>query len=271
MTIRHFSSTSPYQITFLKPDQRVELRAQGHTFIAYEQTRPLKQQTPLTPRIIGLLDQLNAAYDQNAEAERQRIIASDQLKQLNKKALTMINKMWKSVTAKYEDDPSQATHWGFKMKPSTRNILRPKKLHERLALLNVYIAQEESRPEEERFRVPELAQVIDLRDKLTANTLAYQTGQKEQENSFEAIKALTFNLCECLEGAGVHILGFDYHFKPTTQLQNWGYDVSLKRKSSGAKETEPGSAAEASASTNGATALNGAVDVEVTNDEPSDQ
>ncbi|MCB9079258.1 MAG: hypothetical protein H6631_16785 [Anaerolineaceae bacterium] len=271
MTIRHASSTSPYQITFLKPDQRVELRTQGHTFVAYEQTRPLKQQTPLTPRIIGLLDQLNAAYDQNAEAERQRIIASDQLKQLNKKALTMVNKIWKSVTAKYEDDPSQATHWGFKMKPSTRNVLRPKKLNDRLMLLNAYIAQEESRPEEERFRVPELAQVIDLRDRLTTNTLAYQTGQKEQENSFEAIKTLTFDLCECLEGAGIHLLGVDYHFKLSTQLQNWGYDISLKRKSAGAKETEPAAAPEDAPSTNGTTALNGAAQVKVAVDEQSNQ
>lgn len=159
--------------------------------------------------------------------------------------------MWKSVTAKYEDDPSDATHWGFKMKAKTRNVLRPQDAPERLALLNAYIAKEESQPEKERFRVPKLAQVIELRDMLTANTLAYQTGLTQKENSFEAIKALTFELCECLQGAGIHLLGVDYYFKPTAQLQNWGYDISVKRKSSGAKDTEEEASSE-TASTNGA-------------------
>ena len=255
MTIRHSDPRSPYQINFLKPDQRPEIFAQTKTFLAYEQTRPPKQQTPLTPRMASLLDRLNAAYSENTEAERQRVIASDKLKQLNKKAVTMINKMWKSVTAKYEDDPSEATHWGFKMKAKTRNVLRPQDAPERLALLNAYIAKEESQPEKERFRVPKLAQVIELRDMLTANTLAYQTGQTQKENSFEAIKALTFELCECLQGAGIHLLGVDYYFKPTTQLQNWGYDVTLKRKSSTAKDTDEEAAPDSpadTASTNGA-------------------
>ena len=269
MPIRYTNAESPYEITFLKPDQRSEVFGQGQTFVAYEQTRPVEQQTPLTPRIISLLDRLNTAYEQNREADRQRVIASEKLKQLNKQAVSTVNKMWKSVTAKYQDNPSEATRWGFKIRPSTRNVLRPKKRPARLALLNAYIAKEESRPEAERFPIPALAEVIELRDSLTANTLAYQSGQNEQENSFEAIRALTAELCECLQGAGIHVLGFDYHFKLSTQLQNWGYDISLKRRSS--KESEPESAeatADDATTTNGLLNGNGTVDVTV--DEQSD-
>ena len=268
MTIRHSEPESSYQINFLNLQQRAELLAQGQTFIVQEQTRPLKQQTVFTPRIIRLVDQLQTAYATQAAAERQRTIAADKLKQLSKKAVMVVSQMWKSVTGKYENDPSEATRWGFKLKPRTRNVLRPKNVPERLALMNAYIAKEESRPEEERFRIPELAEVIELRDLITANMLAYQDGQNQQENSFEAIKKLTKALSNCLQGAAIQILGVDFDFDLSTQMQNWGYDITLKRKSSSSKETGSEAAptndapsAEAPASTNGTDgAANGAGD-----------
>lgn len=237
MTIRYSEPESPYQINFLDLQQRAELLAQGQIFIAQEQMRPLKEQTPFTPRIIKLVNQLQTAYATQTEAERQRTIAADKLKQLQKTAVIVVTQMWKSVTGKYANDPSEATRWGFKLKPRTRNVLKPKTLSERLALMNTYIAKEESRPEEERFRIPELAEVIELRDKITANMQAHQTGQNQQENSFEAIKKLTKALSNCLQGAAVHILGVDFDFDLSTQMQNWGYDITLKRKSSSSKET----------------------------------
>ena len=268
MTLRHSDADSPYQLNFFKPTQRGEIFAQGQTFVAQEQTRPPEQQTPLTPRIINLLGQLQAAYAARDEAERQRTIASEKLKQLNKKAPVIVTKMWKSVTGKYADNPSEATRWGFKMKQKTSNVLRPQNPEDRLALLNAYIAKEESQAEEERFRVPTLAEVIEMRDMLTVNTLAYQEGQNRRENYFEAIKKLTTDLSQCLQGSAVHILGVDFNFDLSTQMQNWGYDIALKRKSSSSKETEPAAEANgdesstaADASTDGSVDIDGAVDV----------
>ncbi|MCB0196358.1 MAG: hypothetical protein KDJ65_30680 [Anaerolineae bacterium] len=267
MSIRHSEAESPYQINFLRDSQREEIFAQGQIFIAQEQTRPLNEQTPLTPRIITLVEKLQTAYNTQAEAERQRTIASENLKQLYKKAPIIITKMWKSVTGKYADNPSEATRWGFKMKQRTRNVLRPQNADDRFALLNAYIAKEESQPEEERFRVPQLAEVIELRDRVVANTQAYQQGQNQQENSFEAIKKLTKDLSNCLQGSAIHLLGVEFKFDLSTQMQNWGYDITLKRKPSTKKETEPeaeangdDSAVDVDASANGAVDIDGVVD-----------
>ena len=273
MSIRYSEAESAYQITFLTPRQRLETFEQGQIFIAQEQTRPLKKQTPFTPRIIKLVEQLQTAYNAHTEAERQRTIAYDKLKQLRKRAVVVVTQMWKSVTSLYEDDPSEATRWGFKLKPKTRNVLKPKNLQERLALMNAYIAKEESRPAEERFRVPKLEQVIELRDMVAANTQAHQEGQNQQENSLETIRKLTKDLSLCLQAAAIHLLGMDFDFDLSTQMQNWGYDITLKRKSSSSKETEKEAdptgdetSADADASTNGTVDTDGTVDVGANDD-----
>ena len=259
-------SPSPYLVNIPTPNQPTKLITAGQNFVAYDETLPPEEQSYLLPVLRQHLQECVPSQNSFKSSEAKRTIASEAVKRLDEQAKVIIRKIHRKIDLEYMETPEAAEEWGFQVKQSTRNILMPRTRPQRLALLNAYIAKEESQPEKERFRVPKLAQAIELRDMLTANTLAYQTGQTQKENSFEAIKALTFELCECLQGAGIHLLGVDYYFKPTTQLQNWGYDVTLKRKSSTAKDTDEEAAPDSPADT---TTTNGAADAAVDSDGPS--
>lgn len=256
MSIVYIESQSPYQINFASPRKRPEVSGLGHKFVAHEQTLPVEEQTPHTPRIINLLDQLDTANNNRIEAERQRSIASDNLKRIEKQAPALIRQMWKTVTVHHPQQPSMATNWGFRMKGSTRNVLLPKTRDERRATMAAYIAREESRPEAERFTVPDLVEVITLHDEWEYNLAQREKAANEREINVERCNQLTPLLAHFLQAAAIYIIAERFTFKLSTQLENWGFDVTLKRRSSanGSSQSEPeavDSTAEVSANGNG--------------------
>lgn len=232
MSILYKDAKSPYDLRFPDYRKRAEIMALAQTFVAYEQTLAPEQQTDYTPLITDWLQQLIIQTNEKVEAERQYAIASSNLKQLDKTATKVIRQIWKVVTLHCSDEPHEATRWGFKRNIATGNILRPKKRYGRLALLDVYIKKEESRPETERFTKPSLTEVIQLRDELKANALALTTEQNRRESCVEVSKELAENLSEYLEASAIDILGKQFKMRLSTKLQNWGYDIVLKRRRS---------------------------------------
>lgn len=260
MTITHKDTNSPYQLTF--PDQRDHdgIFTLAGNYIAYEQTRPPDQQTFYTADITGWYEELVIAKQEKIAAQSRRAIASQKIKQSDAEATELVRHMWKTVTHHCHDMLSEVTQWGFKMKQTTGNALMPRNRDDRLATMTAYIIKEQSRPEEERFPKPDLAAIIVVRDELKASLVAYQTADTQRRNCDERSGELLYNLSEFLQAGGVEILGRLFRMKVSTQMRNWGFDVTLKRrKPTKTEETTSTNGAAADSSTNGSTTLDATV------------
>lgn len=259
MSISYSDPQSPYQLNFVNPRRRSQVLALAQKYVAYEQTLPAEQQTPHTSKIIDLLQQLTTAHNNRLEAERQRSIASDELKRIEKQVPSLIKQLWKTVTVHHPDQPSTATNWGFKMKGSTRNVLLPKTRNERRATLATYIKREESRSEAERFRVPDLAEVIKVRDAWEYNLAMREKATNQRESNVEACNELTQRLSLYLQAACIYLLAETFDFKLSNKLQNWGFNVVLKRSESSTSFVSEAEAA-TTTTTNGNGSVNGSVE-----------
>lgn len=252
MTITFRDSQSDYRLVFPRQTDQDGMMPLADKFITYEQTRPPEQQTPYTTAIAGWYQELITASQEKVEAQRRRTIASHKTKQLDQEARKLARKIWKTVTLHCEDELSEVVRWGLKFKQTTGNVLMPQDREERLVTLATYISKEESRPEAERFQLPVLADVIATHDELTTNLIAHQTAVTQFETSDEACRNLTKKLSDFLQAAGIYILATEFEMKLSTQLQNWGYDVELKRsKSSNGNGSAPADDPQPELSTNG--------------------
>lgn len=264
MTITFRDSQSAYRLAFPSQTDQDAVMALAETFIAHEQTRSPEQQTPYTPAITGWYQELVDASNEKVEAQRRRTIASHKIKQFDRESRKLVRQMWKTVTLYSEDELSEAVQWGFKLKQTTGNILMPRGREERMVTLATYFSQEESRPEAERFPKPALADVMTVRDELKANLMAYQNAETQQETSVESCRDLTKKLSSYLQAAGIFILAGEFEMKLSTQLQNWGYDVVLKRsKSSNGNGAVPADEPQPVIATNGSAPANGVAETTV--------
>ncbi|MCB0212881.1 MAG: hypothetical protein KDJ52_26300 [Anaerolineae bacterium] len=264
MTISVSKPNSSYLVRFPRSLDRPAVMELGKKYVAYEQMFPPEQQVLYTPKISGWLDELVFQTDCKTEAEREQLIASNTLKQLDKKARELSRPMWKTVTLHCYDNLSMSTQWGFEMKAGTGNVIMPQTRDEHLVLFDAYIKKEESRPEEERFPKPPLAEIASMANALRANDATRHMAQIKRENSVEAGNAIAEDLSDYLQAAFVFILARDFKMKLSTQLQNWGYDIVLKRsKSSNGNGATPADETEPEIAVNGSTPPVGEIEADV--------
>ncbi|MCB0196771.1 MAG: hypothetical protein KDJ65_32765 [Anaerolineae bacterium] len=272
MAISYRDNNSPNEIRFPNPRKRTDVIKHGQIYVAQEQTRPVEQQTPFTPIISDLLQRTIAAENELKQAERERKSAASELKSLLGAARKIIWNMWKSVTAKCSDKPHQATNWGFYYKANTGNVILPKSLEERLETLNAYISQEQSQPEDQRFPIPDLLDVIDMHMALEDQADTRAASLRKRESQVERCNELALKLCNYLQAAGIYLLAMEFKFKISKDLQNWGYDIAAKSSSSSSREESGGETTPTpEPATNGSsepvvkdsTLLNGTADVDV--------
>ncbi|MCB0210930.1 MAG: hypothetical protein KDJ52_16440 [Anaerolineae bacterium] len=242
MPISYSDTKSPNTIRFPNPRRRPEIIKHGQIYMAQEQSRPVEQQTPFTPIISNLLQRTLAAENELKQAERERKSAASELKTLLDTGRKIIWNMWKSVTAKCSDKPYQATGWGFHYKANTGNVILPKSLEERLETLNTYINQEQSQPEQQRFPIPDLMDVIDMHTALEGQADTRAASLRKRESQVEKCNELALELCNYLQAAGIYLLAMEFKFKLSKDLQNWGYDIAAKSSTS-ARETAAGETA----------------------------
>ena len=235
---------SPYHPQLPSTDDSVGLIAAGEIFVAYEETLPPDQQSPLLPDIRQLLQQCIPSQQAFQASEAQRTIASETVKRLDEQAKTFIRKLHHKLHLELFDTPEAAEQWGFQVKQSTRTILLPQKLPKRLVLLNAYIAKEESRPPEERFTAPDLAEVTRLRDELKTNLAIRRSSRSRRKASYSARAVALKKLYECLRVAGSLIIIKHFDHTITTEMAKWGFEVvkrSAKKKTVGAAPAANGS------------------------------
>ncbi|MCB0196324.1 MAG: hypothetical protein KDJ65_30510 [Anaerolineae bacterium] len=261
MPLIHKDSKSTNRLVFPSQNDEDGNIALSERFLAYEQTLPPESQAPYNDKISGWYQKLLVAKQERTAAQSRRSIASQKIKQAEEDSKELLRQMWKTVTLHCYDVISEVTQWGFKMKQTTGNALMPQTRDERLATMTAYINKEQSRPEEERFAKPDLAEIITTRDALKAHVIAYQIADTQQRNYDEQCETLLESLSDYLQASAIDILARNFKMKLSTQLQNWGYEVSLKRrgKSSKSDETASINGTTTESSTNGST--NGSTNV----------
>ncbi len=205
--------------------QRASLVSLAQTFTAYEQNLPPAEQTPYTAQIAGLLAQALPTHSGQVSGEIQRTVASEAVKRLDEQARLLVNQILYMLKATFPTQPEQAEAWGFALKQTTGQIRLPKTCLERLALLNAYLAQEESRPAAEQFSLPALATVKAVRDELQANLNARDAGKMQRQLSVIAGKNVGDELLQHLQAAAVYLLSTRYNFSVSPELQRWGFEV----------------------------------------------
>lgn len=220
-----FDSSSSYALHFPRPHERTKVLALAQTFVAYDETQPEDRQSPYTPKLKALLEEMIPRNDQRLQGEAQRTVASDALKQLDDEASLIIDQIIGMMRVVFPTAPGQAERWGLAVKQRTGNILKPHKREARLALLNAYIKTEYSRPDYERFSLPDLDHVVRVRDELQTNLHARNTGKTQREVGIATGKALSLELHNHLQAAVVYLLSEQFNYKLTHELQNWGYTV----------------------------------------------
>ena len=228
------------KVHFPSPVKRSDVSDLGKKHLPYEQTLPTKQQNIFTPIISNLMQQIIELEKKGAAGEAQRAVAADAVPGLERRSKRLIESMMKTIDAAFPHRPAKAKEWGFNTKKGTANILTPKNQKERLAVMETYIAKEESRPEEERFTIPALADVIDNVQTYQATIKARDAGQYQREASINACNELVKPLAQYLQLAAGVIVGHTYGLKVSRDLQHWGYNVVEQRRSS--KDDNPAAA-----------------------------
>ena len=247
MVINKFDTTSDLHLIYPDKDKPADIVQTVQAFIRYEQRRPPQAQLPHTPILIELLRQWAANDQKRTDGETQRAIAAEQVQQFDQAVTDVVRHARKTLDAAFPTNLAKAKAWGFEAKKSTKNILLPQTRKEHLNLLDKYIAKEQSRPEEERFTSPNLADVIRVRDDLRQQLDIRAAGQNQREEAVVTCNQIAADLYNFLQSAATDLLTFKFKFKLTVELQKWGYDVSPRRTASAEEEAE--AVADASAET----------------------
>ena len=260
MVTSKYDTASKLHLTFPDRDRPPDIVHSSRALIKYEQSLPPEERLKHTPYMVALVADWDQADAKRLDGESQRAEAAEAVERLDREMIEVVRTIRKIIDAAFPTNPSRAKAWGFEAKKSTKNILLPQTRKEHLNVLDKYIAKEQSRPEEERFRKPDLAAILAVRDELKASLTAYQAADTQQRNCDERCRELLFNLSEFLQAGGVEILGRVFRMKVSTQMRNWGYDVTLKRrKPTKTEETALTNGTTADSSTNGSTELNGTI------------
>lgn len=220
---------SAFQCRLPSTQRWSEIIALADTFLKHEQRLPLEQQTPFTVELAQLMQQASIHTTQRTEADTQRRIASGAIKRLEAELMKLVRQSWRTVDATLMDTPEMAAKWGFKVKSSTGRIQMPRGRTKQLALINVYIAQEESRAGEERFTVPDLAEVTQVRDELEAQLAMREAEKMKRETSVAALEALAPRVLNVLYAALVYVWARQFNYSLNPDLEKWGFDVVERR------------------------------------------
>lgn len=228
-----FDPKSPYTVRFPKMEERASVLSLAQTFVAYEQSLPTEARTPFTAKLTELLDTALPMHNSRLSSEVQRTVASEAVKRLDAAAKLVCEQIYGQMKVMFPGSPERAQEWGFHVKQTTRRVLHPRSRQARLALLNRYIAKEESCPEAERFAVPALNEVRRVRDELQANLAARNDGRNQRETSIINSRPLSTELLHYLQAAAVHLLADKYGFSLTPDLRKWGFEVVARRNGHG--------------------------------------
>lgn len=228
-----FDASSTYSVRMPRTRQHHEIIDLVQKFVAYERTRPEEEQTPLTNKLASLLDEVVPYFEHRESGELQRTTASEAVKRLDEEAKLFTHQIWTTMNFFFKGTPERAKTWGFEIRQSTRQILKPKSRADRLALLTRYAAREESLPEHERFSVPELNEVKRVRDELARNLSDRNAGRTQREVSIIRAEALADKMYNHLQYAAVYLLAEEFDYTITPDLEHWGFDVVMVRTGNG--------------------------------------
>lgn len=214
-----------YVVRLPKNHQSAAVMALAERFVAYDQTRPEGERSPVTATLEALLAEAGPCTTGRLCAERQRTAASEAVKRLDGEAKQLTSRIWYMMNSLFIDTPERAEVWGFKIKQGSGRIQQPTTRAGRLALLTDYVLHEESCPEGERFSIPDLAEVRRVRNELAANLSAREAGQTEREVSNINSQALARKIYNVLQVGLVGLVFEVYNFNVTPELQKWGFEV----------------------------------------------
>ena len=233
-----FDTNSNLHLNLPNKNRPLEVARSVRAYLKYEEQLPLEERLPQTPRLIELNQQWNASKNNRSIGEHQRSVAAEEIEVLDSEVNGIVRDIRKTLDAAFPRQPTQAKGWGFNAKLSTKSIILPQTRNEHLDVLNQYIIKEQSRPEEERFTSPPLAQVIEIRDKLVEQLDIRLVGQNQREKNSAKMSAITLEMYNQLQGAAVYLLNFRFNFILTVDLQDWGFDVVTRRTDSEEEDEE---------------------------------
>ena len=238
MVTAKFDTNSNLRLNFPNKNRPLKVAGSVRAYLKYEESLPLEERLPQTPRLIELYGQWHASKNNRFIGEHQRTVAAEEIEMLDSEVNDLVRDIRKTIDAAFPRRPTQAKGWGFSAKISTKSIILPQTRTEHLEVLNQYIIKEQSRPEAERFTSPPLTQVIDIRDRLIEQLDMRLVGQNQREKSSAKINAITLEMYNQLQGAVVYLLNFRYNFILTVDLQDWGFEVVARRNAAEEEEEE---------------------------------
>lgn len=244
-------SPSPYQVDIPTPAQPTKLITAGQSFVTYDETLPPEEQSYLLPDLRQHLQDCVPTQNSFKASEAERTIASEAVKRLDEQARSLIRKIRYKLNFDYMETPEAAEAWGFQVKQGTGHILLPKSRSGRLALLDTYIANEESRPPEARFTTPELEDVISLRDDLKTNLAARRSSRSRRKASHSARTEALKALYDTLRMAGGLLILKKFNRTLTPELEKWGIKVVKRQSKEKEDEAAPVVNGTESSTTNG--------------------
>lgn len=257
---------SQHRVDIPDIDQQPDLIGLGERFLAYDQSLPPEQQSPVAAHLAALLEACRPHTVEFHHSEAQRTIASENAKRYEDKAYQFLKQIQQILRSTFWERPEEAEAWGFEVKQTTGNILFPGSKKERLRVLNSYITKEESRPAEERFTAPALADIIEVRNQWLAAREVRKSSEAQRTTS-RAVRDIAFRrLKEALRLAAATIIVLHHDHAVTLDLKQWGFEMSKRstRSTAGDAEAKPEGAAETEAApvngTNGNLASNGAAE-----------
>ena len=238
MVTSKYDTASKLHLTFPDRDRPPDIVHSSRALIKYEQSLPPEERLKHTPYMVALVADWDQADAKRLDGESQRAEAAEAVERLDREMIEVVRTIRKIIDAAFPTNPSRAKAWGFEAKKSTKNILLPQTRKEHLNVLDKYIAKEQSRPEEERFTSPNLAEVMRIRDELREQLDIRAAGQNHREEAVVIGNQIAADLYNYLQSAMTDLLTFKFGFKLTVELQKWGYDVSPRRTPATDEEEE---------------------------------
>jgi hypothetical protein len=213
-------------------------------FTTYESTLPVAERSPHTDRIIDLLSRIRLLTNRQTLGRNRAAPSSDAVKRSFKHARKLARQIQHTLNTQFVAAPKRASAWGFQVRlvGQLPGAVLPETYDEMVAMLETYIAREQSRPPAEQFAVPALAEVIQVCNELRAQVELVRIEAVERGTDEADKRAVTQELVDFLQAALVYLVVTRFERKVTPELVAWGYEVGMRKST--AQPNQPSSPAE---------------------------
>ena len=208
----------------------------GTAFVAYEQTLPAAQQSPLLDQLRSTLASASSSAGAATSGETTRAVSAETLRQARADAKVPLNQAFDALKLAYSDNLALLEAYGLKTLQDTQQVrvYKPKNQTEWDNFLIAYVETQRALEPSAQLQKPALSTLEPLAETVSAARKTRDEGRTQREMGVSSRVSVATRLHDLLELAAATLVITRFDFQVTRELGLWGYEVVEARASNGA-------------------------------------